>query len=116
MPDTVEVRVHRQLAPLLVPIRWLDRIDISRGRQSAGQGAWHTGRAALIIGVVLGAVIGSEVANSEGRTGSRYFGTVLSRIAIYGGSITASAALWGALHPGERWEPVALPAGVPDRR
>jgi hypothetical protein len=103
--DTLVVRLHGQLAPVSVPVAWVDVLHVSDGPATRLQGALTRGRAGLLLGAGLGAAIGSEVARE---TDGDVVQTILVRTAAYAFSLGATTAILGAINPGERWRRVRL--------
>ena len=106
--DTFFVRLHRGLGVLAVPRLWVDELRTSQGLGSRWDSAWRVGRTGFLLGAGLGAVVGSEVANTRDESGSHVLETILSHAALYGLSVSISGAFWGLLHPSERWRRVNL--------
>jgi hypothetical protein len=106
--DTLFVRLHRGLGVLAVPRLWVDELRISQGLGSRWGSAWRAGRMGFLLGAGLGAVVGSELANTRDESGSAVLETILSHAALYGLSISISGAFWGLFHPSERWKRVNL--------
>src|SRR6185312_5280345 len=88
--DTLFVRVHLGLGGLTVPLLWVDELRMSQGLGSRWGSAWRAGRMGLLLGAGLGAVVGSEVANTRDESGSDVLETILSHAALYGLSISVS--------------------------
>ena len=82
---------------------------MSEGRPSRALGAWRGARMGFLLGAGLGALVGSEVANSQNQSGSELLNTILRRAALYGLSASASGLFWGVANPSERWRRVQLP-------
>lgn len=111
--DSEDVVVERGTERVTVPLVYVRRMEVSRGRMTAGHGAWRGARVGFLAGAGMSALLIAAAHASEGSSCGDCFITastaaVVVSLPLTGVSTFAGAAV-GASRPGDRWERVPLP-------
>jgi hypothetical protein len=107
--DTIRLRIHEYVDPVVVPTGWISRLQVSLGPASRWQAASEGAVSGFLVGAAFGSVVGAEGAAT---TDEPFLRTIMVRAAAYGVTLGATSAAVRAVHPGDRWRTVSVSALV----
>lgn len=111
--DSEDVVVERGTERVTVPLVYVRRMEVSRGRMTAGHGAWRGARMGFLAGAGMSALLIAAAHASEGSSCGDCFITASTAAVVVSlpltGVSTLTGAAVGASRPGDRWERVPLP-------
>jgi hypothetical protein len=112
--DSQTLTVEHRGRPQAVPLPAVERLEVSIGRYSTGEGAWRGAKAGFFGGAVVSAllIVTGVVSDAQGDCGDCFItatgAAVLLSVPLTTFT-TVGGTLIGAVAPGERWAPVTTP-------